>query len=62
MTCYESRKAGLGYPSCCENKDCDEERKTKPIHAYEMILLPSGDTWVDNYAHNGLGEASDPLQ
>ena len=52
ITCYESRKAGLGFPACCKDKDCDEERKSKPIHACEMVKLEDG-TWIDNFLHNG---------
>ena len=54
MTCYESRKAGKGYPACCKDKNCDEERKVKFIHECEMIQLPDG-AWADNQSHNGKG-------
>ena len=56
MTCYESRKAGLEYPACCKDKNCDEERKTKPIHMCEMVMLSTG-VWIDNQSHNGYGES-----
>jgi len=54
ITCYESRKAEQGYPVCCENKDCDKERRTKLILACEMIL--SSGVWVDNAACNAEGK------
>ena len=54
MNYYESRKAGLGYPACCENKNCDDERKIKPIHQCEMIRLNDG-MWADNQSHNAKG-------
>jgi len=53
ITCYESRKAGTGYPACCENKNCDEERKSKPYHQCEMVLLNG--TWIDNFAQKANG-------
>jgi len=54
ILCYESRKAGLGFPTCCKNLNCDVERKNKPIHKCEMVWL--GDAWVENQQHNGKGE------
>ena len=48
LVCYESRKAGTGYPACCEGKNCDEERKKNPIWKCEMVRL-NGNTWVDNF-------------
>jgi hypothetical protein len=52
--CYESRKAGLDYPSCCEGKDCDEERKKFPLPLCEMIRIEGCDFWVDNFRRNNI--------
>ena len=52
--CYESRKAGLGFPACCANKNCDEERKKTPLHQCEMVKV--GDAWVDNFVKMGNGD------
>jgi len=60
MTCYHSRKAGLGYPVCCKNLDCDAERLKTPIHKCEMVLV--GDVWVSNFSLFGNGVYGYPLE
>lgn len=54
--CYDSRKIGGDFPACCENLDCDAERKRKPLHLCEMVKLNGSKVWVSNFMSMAGGD------